>query len=524
MVVVGLCSSVRFGRLMRSAQPAPAEVGERVGTLAARLGLRNLPTVWMLPVRVSPLVWVGLGCRPRLVLPEELWGRLEAVQQDAVLAHELAHLKRRDHWVRRLEATVLGLYWWDPVAWWARREIEHAEERACDAWVLWAVPGAGSAYALALVATAAFLAPERRPLPAGACGVGRLVPLKRRLQMVVHDSAKAPISRNALRAFFVLGIAGLLLLPALALSTPARARVSAANSQEEKPTTTEALPQNTEPKPKAVIEKAERSRRPPRMPDELGVMHPVVREIGDHIDLAELTKLTARRVEVSAGVSGQIINVNCRLGQAVKKGNTLFEIDGRSYRAELAKAEAGVRRAQAQLKRSQAESALKGRQDTTPPPASVQQSVPSEEAAADLMAAEADRELARLKLESTRVLAPITGIVNKIKGQLGENVRASDAVVTVVVLDPLEATFYMEAESGLFLIRARNAASRNGAKRPTCPSFLACGAKRGSRTAARSISWTPRFSRSAKQRSVVEPSSPTLTASFRREWMPACAW
>ena len=55
-------------------------------------------------------------------------------EQDAVLAHELAHLKRRDHWVRRLEAIVLGLYWWYPGAWWARRQLERAEEECCDAW------------------------------------------------------------------------------------------------------------------------------------------------------------------------------------------------------------------------------------------------------------------------------------------------------------------------------------------------------------------------------------------------------
>ena len=93
------------------------------------------------------MVWVPLAGPPHLVLPEELWGRLDAAQQDAVLAHELAHLKRRDHWVRRLEALACGLYWWDPVAWWAHREVERAEERCCDAWVLWALPAAAEAYA-----------------------------------------------------------------------------------------------------------------------------------------------------------------------------------------------------------------------------------------------------------------------------------------------------------------------------------------------------------------------------------------
>ncbi len=219
---IGL-SLARFGQLMKLAEPAKAEVRARAGAIAERIGLRMVPTVWMLPARVSPMVSVGFRGQPRVILPEELWGRLEPEQQDTVLAHELAHLKRRDHWVRRLEAAVLGLYWWDPIAWWARREIEHAEEHCCDAWAVRAVPGAGGAYALALVATAAFLAGERRALPAGACGVGRLVPLKRRLQMVVNDSGSASHSLRAPRVLLILGVAGLMLLPAPLRSAPAGA-------------------------------------------------------------------------------------------------------------------------------------------------------------------------------------------------------------------------------------------------------------------------------------------------------------
>ena len=67
--------------------------------------------------RAANALGIDHGARG-LILPEELWCRLDAVQQDAVLAHELAHLKRRDHWVRRLEAVVLGLYWWYPAPGW----------------------------------------------------------------------------------------------------------------------------------------------------------------------------------------------------------------------------------------------------------------------------------------------------------------------------------------------------------------------------------------------------------------------
>src|SRR5205085_2360482 len=78
--------------------------------------------------------------RPRVLLPAALWARLSEAQRDALLLHELAHLRRGDHWVRRLELAVLGLYWWLPTVWWARREIQRAEEECCDAWVVWASP------------------------------------------------------------------------------------------------------------------------------------------------------------------------------------------------------------------------------------------------------------------------------------------------------------------------------------------------------------------------------------------------
>jgi len=41
---------------------------------------------------------------------------------------------------RRLELAALGLYWWHPAAWWARRELREAEEQRCDAGVVAALP------------------------------------------------------------------------------------------------------------------------------------------------------------------------------------------------------------------------------------------------------------------------------------------------------------------------------------------------------------------------------------------------
>jgi beta-lactamase regulating signal transducer with metallopeptidase domain len=176
---------VRFRRLLRHASPAPARLRERADYLARRLGLKRSPVIWLVPGAVSPMLW-ALGSSPLLILPAQLVERLRWSRLDTLLLHELAHVKRRDHWVRWLELIVTGLYWWHPIVWWARRELREAEEQCCDAWVVWALPQAARSYALALVETVDFLADARPVLPLAASGFGHVNDLKRRLTMIMR--------------------------------------------------------------------------------------------------------------------------------------------------------------------------------------------------------------------------------------------------------------------------------------------------------------------------------------------------
>ena len=162
---------------------------------------------------VGPFVW-SLGGRPRLVLPIDLWARLDPEGRDALLLHELAHLRRRDHWVRLLEAIATGLYWWHPALWWARRGLHEAEETCCDAWVIWARPESARSYATAILDTFDFLAAKSttRPgiLPLGASGLGRVESLSERITRIMNG--KTPKSLSMLGGLALIA-AGLLLLP-----------------------------------------------------------------------------------------------------------------------------------------------------------------------------------------------------------------------------------------------------------------------------------------------------------------------
>jgi hypothetical protein len=199
----------KFQRLLCQARPATADVQEQARRLAVLLGMRRCPPVAFVSAPLSPLLW-ALGLSPRLLLPSELWPRLGSEQQDTLLAHELAHLRRGDHWIRHLELLVLGLYWWHPVVWWARRRLQEAEEECCDALVLAALPDAASAYAAALVETVTFLSQSRAAALVGVSGAGQVPLLKRRLTMILTETSARKPSRLA---FWIIMGLGALLLP-----------------------------------------------------------------------------------------------------------------------------------------------------------------------------------------------------------------------------------------------------------------------------------------------------------------------
>ena len=189
-VALGAVAAVRlrrFSKLLRYARPAGVELQAQCRQLAAQLGVRRCPQVFLLPGPVCPMLWAPLF-RPRLIIPADLWDRLSLRQRAALLLHELAHIKRTDHWVRVLELISLTLFWWHPAAWWARHELREAEEQCCDAWVTWAMPAGSQDYASALVEAVEFASRSNGlfppPLPALASGMGEFRQLKRRLVMI----------------------------------------------------------------------------------------------------------------------------------------------------------------------------------------------------------------------------------------------------------------------------------------------------------------------------------------------------
>lgn len=186
-----LLASVRIARFCRTLDRVPLahrDLQGEIARLAAHMGMPRVPAVRVVTGRVPPLAWAMVG-RATVVLPGELIARMGSEERETLLVHELAHFARRDHLIRWFELVVVGLYWWHPVAWWARRRLNEAEEACCDARVLTELPHAASAYARAMLATVEFLGQDARSVPLGASGFSQAHTLERRLKMILDGSS-----------------------------------------------------------------------------------------------------------------------------------------------------------------------------------------------------------------------------------------------------------------------------------------------------------------------------------------------
>ncbi|GHB95157.1 M56 family metallopeptidase [Thermomonas carbonis] len=70
--------------------------------------------------------------RPMVLLPAALLARMPAGLLEALLAHELAHIRRHDYLVNLLQAVVEALLFYHPVVWWLSRRIRHERELIAD--------------------------------------------------------------------------------------------------------------------------------------------------------------------------------------------------------------------------------------------------------------------------------------------------------------------------------------------------------------------------------------------------------
>ncbi len=116
--------------IVRRRQPIPAAVATTVDRLARRMAFRVQPAVYAME-RVSQAMAVGFF-RPMVLLPAWWILELPADVLEAVIAHELAHLRRWDLPINLAQRIVESVLFFHPVVWWCSRRLRIEREMCCD--------------------------------------------------------------------------------------------------------------------------------------------------------------------------------------------------------------------------------------------------------------------------------------------------------------------------------------------------------------------------------------------------------
>ena len=179
-----LLLSLRLASGWRTAQrlvtvgtrPAPPRCVEALGRLATLLGItQSVRVLESAIVRVPAVIgWL----RPVILLPASALTGLTPQQLDALITHELAHVRRYDYLVNLVQSVIETLLFYHPAVWWVSKRVREEREHCCDDLAV-AVCGDPHAYATALVGMEGLRAPS--PAFAVAASGGSLLNRIRRL-------------------------------------------------------------------------------------------------------------------------------------------------------------------------------------------------------------------------------------------------------------------------------------------------------------------------------------------------------
>ena len=133
--------------------PAPPEWIATLERWKTRVGVGRAVRLLVSPVASSPMVigWI----RPVLLVPAAALAGLPAEQMEALLIHELAHIRRGDYFVNLLQSAAEALLFYHPAVWWISGHIREERELCCDDLAV-SLTGDPVAYACALAEVASF--------------------------------------------------------------------------------------------------------------------------------------------------------------------------------------------------------------------------------------------------------------------------------------------------------------------------------------------------------------------------------
>jgi beta-lactamase regulating signal transducer with metallopeptidase domain len=205
----------RQRRILRGSVQAPAHLLAVIARVAEKLGVRP-PRVAVSAQIFQPLV-ACMG-RPRLLWPATMSDPDVVDRSDGIIAHELAHLARRDHYLVYAELVVSVLCWWNPLMWLIRRSLRETRELACDAVAMVVAAQPRPDYARRILSLSVSGRDWLSFAPAFGAGTSSRRFLKRRLTMVFDDRV---CGRVTLGGMLLAALVAILALPGLTLGQAA---------------------------------------------------------------------------------------------------------------------------------------------------------------------------------------------------------------------------------------------------------------------------------------------------------------
>lgn len=175
-------------RLRRSAAPAPTQWRKRVDDLADRFGLNETVTL-----RCSQHVSVPTVAgwwKPVLLVPTGFLTGLPPAHVEGIILHELAHVRRHDILITRIQTLCETVFFYHPATWWISRRVRQIREHCCDDRVL-ETNVDRVAYARALASLAEQACTKRSPAISPTAGDGKLLTRVRRI-LTSSDSPSLP--------------------------------------------------------------------------------------------------------------------------------------------------------------------------------------------------------------------------------------------------------------------------------------------------------------------------------------------
>ncbi|HUS72214.1 MAG TPA: M56 family metallopeptidase [Sedimentisphaerales bacterium] len=191
-------------------EPLPERLVQRIASLSERLGMRGFSGVFISPTVLQAMA-VGY-LRPMVLLPAAMVTQMQPEMLEAVIAHELAHIRRLDLWINLAQRVTETLLFYHPAVWWLSICLRSERELCCDELAVKAT-GRRLTYATTLESVGRAKVMAKQPVLAAGLGQDK----KPTLSRVRHILGLTPTQRNC--PFWLAGVITVLFLAALVIPT-----------------------------------------------------------------------------------------------------------------------------------------------------------------------------------------------------------------------------------------------------------------------------------------------------------------